>query len=90
MVVKTMPRLLWILISSPLKSHLKATGRSPLLITQETDAVSPSFRISSPNSNGVICGGTNKINTLLKSGLGGVWNYLTQKEKAASRLDRYH
>lgn len=58
MVVRTMPSLLRGLISSPLKRHLNTTGRSPLLITQDTDAVSPSFRISSPNSNGVICGGT--------------------------------
>lgn len=61
MVVRTIPRLLRGLISSPLNSHLNRTGRSPLLMTHETDAVSPSFSISSPNSKGVICGGTEVI-----------------------------
>lgn len=57
-VVSTMPIVFRGWISSPLNSHLNRTGRSPLLITHETDAVSPSFSISSPNSKGVICGGT--------------------------------
>lgn len=58
MVVRTMPKAFRGWISSPLKSHLNLTGVSPLLITQDTDAVSPSFNISSPNSKGKICGGT--------------------------------
>lgn len=58
MFVSTMPRVLRALISSPLNRQMNLTGKSPLLITHDTDAVSPSFRISSPNSNGVICGGT--------------------------------
>lgn len=53
-----MPREFRGLICSPLNLHVNVTGRSPLLITHDTEAVSPSFRISSPNSNGVICGGT--------------------------------
>lgn len=57
-VVSTIPRPFRGLISSPLNRHLNKTGRSPLLITHDTDAVSPSFKTSSPNSNGDICGGT--------------------------------
>lgn len=58
MFVRTTPRLLRGITSSPLNLHVNFTGRSPLLITHDTDAVSPSFKISSPNSKGVICGGT--------------------------------
>lgn len=81
MFVSMMPRLFRDFISSPLNRHVNLTGRSPLLITHDTDAVSPSFKISSPNSKGVICGGTIAKRILFESGLG-FWDnayYITEK-----------
>lgn len=42
----------------PLKYHSIFSGRSPLLTVQVTKTISWAFTVSSPNSNGDICGGT--------------------------------
>lgn len=86
-VVKTMPRLLRGVISLPFNRQVKVTGRSPLLMTQETDAVSPSFKTSSPNSNGVICGGTKELlgtSELLQKGFKGFWGVLLSTDASKS------
>lgn len=46
------------IIGSLLSVHLIWMGRSPLTIMQETPVLSPVLNESSPNVNGIICGGT--------------------------------
>ena len=45
---------------TPCKLQVIVTGKSPLLMTQETCAYSPSSKISLPNENGTIRGGSNQ------------------------------
>ena len=49
------------LMMSPFKLHVTFKGSSPLFTLHVTWTNSPSFTASSPNENGTICGGSEKL-----------------------------